>query len=73
MAPAFPCLDITDSMLQLCILLVSSEKIYTYGNLLNSGRKETNTTIYTFFRSHHNMGAFVKFMLSAVSNYNLIC
>jgi hypothetical protein len=61
-------------MLQLSVLLVSSEKIYTYGNLLKSGRKETDTPVYTIFTSHHNKGAVLKFMLSAVSNSNnLIC
>jgi hypothetical protein len=66
MAPAFSRSDMIDPMLQLCVLLASSEKIYTYGNLLNSGRKETNTPIYTFCTSHHKMGEVLKFMLSAV-------
>jgi len=60
MAPTFSHSDITESMLQLCVLLVSSKKIYTCGNLFNSGRKETNTPINTFFTSHHKKGSSFK-------------
>jgi hypothetical protein len=73
MAPAFSLSDIINTLLQLSVLPVSSEKIYTYGNLLNSGRMETDTPVSTIFTSHYNKGTVLKCMLSPVSYYNLIC